>query len=150
LSILSKLALLVLCATLSGCITFSWQRTAAFRAPAEGTLERLRPEVSDLEECLAVLGAPNEVAERADGFLLIYAWVDTSNKGVSARVPVTRFFDASLSYSRLSDRFQAVVLFFDQDARLTGLHEGLLGELRKQRRPLLIEDERKPAGGGVQ
>lgn len=137
-----KLALLVSCAALAGCVSFNWQRTAAFQPPAEGALAGLRPGSSDLGACLAVLGAPHGVSEQADGFTLIYAWLDASDKGVSVRASAWRSFDASLSYLTASDRFQGVVLFFDRDARLTGMQEGLLGTLRTERRPLLIDDDR--------
>jgi len=123
-------------------------RRTNFDAPLpRDAIASLAPGRSDLEDCLARLGAPLYVEEQEEGAVLGWGWYRDRATGLRVSVPITRWFSASVDYDLGDDAVRGLLLFFDGDWRLTALREGSLAELASleaRRRPNLVE----PAGGG--
>lgn len=95
-----------------------------------------------LERSLEILGAPLVVRENGDGAVLAWGWARERGWGLRARVPV-KGARASFDYSQASRGLQGLVLFFDDQWRLTAMRRGQLADVLppSQVRARLVEDE---------
>ena len=136
----SVVALAMLALT-PACTSWSWSRQYVLRQPDTSALARLQVNSSDLEDCLAELGAPLIVEEVEQDVALYYAWIYQRDWGVSVSVPIG---DDSVSFSYTGDdrNLRAVQLMFDERLTLTELREGRLGDLRDEARsrPQMLEE----------
>ncbi len=127
----------------SGCLSATWRRDVRYGPPPPGALESLRPGESELDPCLALLGAPLDVWESAQGGIaLAYGWERERNLGFTFSIPLDRGASASLNVVDERAKLRGVVLFFDERGKLVLLRTGLLGELREEtRRPASADAE---------
>ena len=100
---------------------------------------------------MQALGAPLWVWEypspNGQGAALAYGWYRNRDRGLQVSFPVARGVSPSFRYGRIDERMQGLVLFFDQNWKLTSWRQGLLQDLTDQlqrRRSVYIEDEKKP------
>ncbi len=115
----------------AGCLSVAWTRETENGPPPQHALAELELERSDLDDALAVLGAPVAAWEWTDGGIaLAWGWSREKNLGLSLSVPLYKSASASFNYDDVRAKLLGVVLFFDESDRLVQLREGLLGELR--------------------
>jgi hypothetical protein len=140
---LKALLLLPLCA---GCVSFAWERESRYAPVQHATLVRLEPGRT-LADCLAELGAPLWVWEHVEGeaqaAALAWGWFDERDLGIRVSVPVSEELSASFDYDQIDQRMQGLVLFFDQDWRLTRWRSGFLRDLTREARrpPAALEED---------
>lgn len=128
------LPLLLVAALLPGCVTVRFDRRRAFEPVSGETLARLRAGHSNLETCLATLGAPNLVYQQPDGRIaMAWAWLDHFGWGLNASISV-RGLSVSADTDVDKRDIEAAVLFFDQDLRLVSLERGMLHDFLRQPR----------------
>lgn len=135
----------------TGCVTFAWNRDQRYAPVPPAVLGHFVPGRTGLDECLAALGAPLWVWENAEdgraSQVLAYGWFDERDRGLRVSVPVYRELSVSYDYAQIDERMRGLVLFFDQDWKLTAWREGLLHDLTQElRRPppaFVADDERK-------
>jgi hypothetical protein len=138
------LLLAFLCA---GCVQFSWNRESRYAPVSPQAIESLDSASSDLESCLQVLGAPLWVLENVEngrqGAVLAYGWFDQASFGLNVSVPVSEAVSASLDLDRIDRRMHGLVLFFDEDWRLSSWRQGLLRDLTRAVRhpPAVLEED---------
>lgn len=134
------LASLAAC-TLTGCLSADFNRSRELEELAEPALESLEVGRADLEDCLAVLGAPSRVWAVDEGAALAWYWVDRSGWGVTFSVPTGDALNANLSYGDFAADAEGAVLFFDGGWQLTALRRGQIAELiqGERKRPALVE-----------
>ena len=133
---------LVLAPLLAGCVTVSWGRESRHEPIPAEALARLQRDATELGECLDAFGAPLWVWEHVDdgreGAVLAYGWFHERALGLGVSVPVSDYGNVSFDYDQIDNRMRGVVLFFDQDWKLTDWREGLLIDLTstlRRRRP---------------
>jgi hypothetical protein len=138
------LALLPLC---SGCVSLTWERESRNRPISVAAIARLQPGSTDLAACLADLGAPLWVWEHVEhgrpAAALAYGWFDARDLGFRVSVPVSERASASFDYDQVDERMKGLVLFFDEDWKLTEWRTGLLHDLTREARrpPAYLEDD---------
>lgn len=127
------------------CLSFEWSRVSRY-APVPAELEAsLEVGDSDLERCLARLGAPlwvlEQPVESKDGALLAWGWFESEDFGVRVSYAFDRFVSASFDYEQIDAEMQGIVAVFDESWRLIKLERGLLRDLASdltQARPRAI------------
>ena len=129
---------LAVLALLSGCVVYV--RSQRDEPLPLAALEDLAPGRS-LADCLAALGAPNQVFEHAgDGAALLWSWSDTDDWSVDVSVPVYEQASASFDLDLTDTDQRGLVLWFGPDQRLERWQRGTLGDLLLRRvRPAAIE-----------
>ena len=141
---MKALVLLPLCAS---CVSFTWERESRNSPISQASIARLESGRFGLDECLAELGAPlwvwEDVEDGRPAAALAYGWFDERDFGLRVSVPVTENTSASFDYDQIDSRMKGVVLFFDEDWRLTHLRKGLLRDLTREqrRRPASLEED---------
>jgi hypothetical protein len=135
----------------AGCVQFSWSRESRHAPVPAEAVARLAPRTTELGDCLAAFGAPLWAWEHVEGgrpgAALAYGWSDERSLGLRVTVNVYRGVSASVDYDQVDQRMRGLVLFFDQDWRLTSWREGLLLDLtREARRPPAAVDDEEGAG----
>lgn len=137
-----RAALLALaCGGLASCIGFSWQRTVVHRPIAPESLADLPRSGVPLAECLERLGAPTYVQEhRVHGLVLAWSWVHDRNLGASVSVPLSRWQNASFSYTNIRSKERGYVLWFDEELVLEDWREGFLRQLLHRPPPASPDD----------
>ena len=95
-------------------------------------MERLQPQQTDVDQCLAVLGAPLLV-QRGPGASteLLWAHTDRGGWGFSISLNIFRFANPSFSYQGTDGAAEALRLRFDEGWRLIQKSEGSLAALRR-------------------
>lgn len=104
-------------------------------------LAQLRPGASELAECLAVLGAPDQVFEyRGSGMALLWSWRDTDDWSLNVSIPVTDVANASFEFDMTAREIPGCVLWISPDLLLERWQVGSLGHLLAGRtRPAVVE-----------
>ncbi len=127
----------LLCVSLgSACINVDWTRNSRYH-PVPETLE---PELvvgeSNLDDCLAQLGAPLWVLEHPikgrDGALLAWGWYISSDLGMKVTYTFDRFVSSSVDYQRTDADMEGLVAIFDEEWNLVELKRGLLRDLASE------------------
>jgi len=114
----------------SSCVKAQYERHIVLQPVAADGLQHLAPGESDLEHCLAVLGAPNFVWERrGDAIAIAYGAYRHQGWQVGASVNVTRGVNASFDYGELEALSRGYVLLFDEHWKLENISGGLLRDL---------------------
>ena len=75
--------------------------------------------------------------------MLAYGWFHERALGLGVSVPVSEYGSVSFDYDQLDQRMRGVVLFFDQDWKLTDWRDGLLIDLTstlRRRRPSALPE----------
>ena len=136
-----------LAVSLSGCVSFNWERGLRFEPPDPEAMAELEVGETTLDSALEDLGAPLWVweypAEDGEGAALAYGWFQSQDRGVRVRAPLGRA-SPSFTYNRIDSSMQGLVLFFDANWRLQSWREGLLVDLTAElvkRRPAYLEPE---------
>ena len=108
---------------------------------AAAALQGLRPGVSELGDCLCVLGAPNQVFEHGrDGMALLWNWRDVDDWSVDLSIPLQKNVSAKFEWDSADEDRQGCVLWFDENLRLERWRFGAMGELLPERaRASLVE-----------
>ena len=128
---------------LTGCVQLNWDRVS-FNEPISGDrLLELRPDQSDLGDCLRVLGAPHQVWENNGGVVLAWAWLDRAGWGLSVSYTFTRFVTASVNYADADTDINGVVLVLDSDLRLRQVRRGYFSDITAdlRRRPTQVVED---------
>jgi hypothetical protein len=145
-----RAALLVLCLGLAGCITFQLERNNQFAPVDKAALESLRPGETTLAECLELFGAPLWVREhRTYGLELAYGWHKNVDWGISASVPLTDYYSASVRYDETETKMRGLVLLFDEQETLSIMRTGFLRDIAPTARPAYVEPEDAAEDGGA-
>lgn len=131
------LVALVACST--GCIAATLERERVLHEPL-GVYSLVVGE-SDLDDCLAALGAPLVVRENGEGAWLAWGWAERGGWSLTASVPVTDYNSVSMRYGASLDGLEGAVLFFDRDWILVARRRGYLSQIlpSAQVRAQLIE-----------
>jgi hypothetical protein len=134
-------ALLAAVPLLCGCVTAQYERERRHDPLPASALARLEPGASDLEHCLAALGAPLWVrAHGAGGLALAYGWQDARRWRLSVSAPVSRQMNASFRYERGRSGLYGHVLFLDGGWRLQRVVEGWLDAIVEPAPPAAVEE----------
>jgi hypothetical protein len=142
----ARLALAALALTVAGgCLSFEWSRHSRQSPPPAGALESLQVGSTTLKDALDLLGAPLDAYEhRETGIALAYGWHQSDAKGARASVPVYDRASASMDYTSRKQGLKGLLLFFDEDLRLTAIREGWLEDLTsgyERQPPAVLDDE---------
>jgi len=114
----------------ASCVKAQYERHIVLEPVRTDELQHLVPGESDLEHCLAVLGAPNFVWERSgDSIAIAYGSYRHQGWQLGASVNVTRGVSASFDYGELEALSRGYVLLFDERWKLESVSEGLLRDL---------------------
>jgi len=119
------LAAWIACST--GCITATLERERVLHEPL-GVYSLVVGE-SDLDDCLAALGAPLVVRENGEGAWLAWGWAERGGWSLTGSVPVTDNNSISMRYGRSLDGLEGAVLFFDRDWILVARRRGYLSQI---------------------
>ena len=112
------------------CVKAQYERHIVLEPVQTDELQHLVPGESDLEHCLAVLGAPNFVWERGgDAIAIAYGSYRHQGWQLGASVNITRGVNASFDYGELEALSRGYVLLFDEHWTLESISEGLLRDL---------------------
>ncbi|HHI79594.1 MAG TPA: hypothetical protein ENK02_06405 [Planctomycetes bacterium] len=120
---------------LLGCLSVNWVRQHQDEPPPRAAMERLQPRQTDLDHCLAALGAPLLVQRGPGGSTeLLWAHTDRGGWGFSISLNLFRFVNPSFSYQGTDGAAQALRLRFDEGWQLIQKSEGSLASLRRAQR----------------
>jgi len=110
----------------SSCAGFSYHHRRVEQPPLERNLAGVVVGQSDLQQCLDLLGAPNEIFhdEQGEDLELRWTWAETSGWGFFLSLPISRNFSPSLNWGTQGEQPQYLRLFFDQSGSLTRLSRG--------------------------
>ena len=125
----------------SSCLSGTYDRLRKHEVFSDSQLDSLAVGTADLEDCLAVLGAPTRVWEIEGGAALAWHWVNKRVWGVTLALPLDRGGSANLSYADLAEGDEGAVLFFRADWTLVELRRGQVAKLIEEarRRPAFLE-----------
>ena len=134
---LTILVVLAVCST--GCVTATLSRQRVLREPVG--VYGLFAGDSNLDDCLAALGAPLVVRENGEGAWLAWGWAERGGWSVTASIPISDTNTISMQYGRRLQGLDGAVLFFDRDWTLLSMRRGYLTEILSsaQVRAQLIE-----------
>jgi len=118
---------------LSGCVGFHWERDTRFERVPQELCDRLHPGSSQLDECLAILGAPLWVWETAEsgapGAVLAYGWFRADDRLFRVSFPLTQHAKGNFDYKLVDGSLHGLVLFFDEQWTLQRWRRGRLEDI---------------------
>lgn len=108
------------------CAGISYEHRTLEQPPLERSLAMLDVGRSDLQTCLDLLGAPNQVRqdEQSEGFELRWEWDETSAWGFFITIPTGTDFSPSVNWENREAQTDFLRLFFSADGRLQRLSRG--------------------------
>lgn len=118
----------------TACVTGDYNKNRTFQRPPYGAYEDLVVGVTNVGHAIDALGAPVSVIEVGRGLALSWGWLETTEWNVAATVPIG---DANgrLQFEDTDLKIPGIVLFFDEDWRLTTKREGFLSDLLPNQQP---------------
>jgi hypothetical protein len=127
----------LLCVSLgSSCLNVDWTRNSRYHPVPEELEPELVVGESQLDDCLAQLGAPLWVLEHPikgrDGALLAWGWYLSNDIGVNLSYAFDRYVSSSVDYKQSDADMEGLVAIFDQDWRLVEVKRGLLRDLASE------------------
>ncbi len=125
------LPLLLMLAT-SSCLSISWERHYQEKPVERQTVDGLLIGETNLDDCLAALGAPIFVDELNERMALTYGWGQSTAWNLSVDVSIVDDAASSVSYGSFRERMRGVVLIFDRAGILRVVRHGRLNDLRRE------------------
>lgn len=134
----ATLALLPLAA---GCVDGDYNRSRVYQEPPVEGVEALAPGVTDVGAALDSLGAPVFVIEIGLGLALAWGWQDTTDWNIDVSAPLGDA-QGNFSFTSIDTTTRGIVLFFDEDWKLTSMRRGYLSQLLPRKAlPRDVDDE---------
>ena len=131
----------------TGCLQAGWRHDSRYEPIPKAALGALEARRTELDECLRLFGAPLWVWEHDQGgehgAVLAWGWFDERDFGLQFSLPLSDYASVSFDYANVDQRMHGLVLFFDQDWRLTLWRTGLLRDLTREaaRPPAALEED---------
>lgn len=114
----------------TSCVNVNYTRSRSNEPVPDAAFEAMRPGETTFAQVLEQLGAPAIVWPSLNGdVVLAYAWLDSSDWGISLSWNFERFVSARFEWDSSHEEIPAVVLQFDRDLELQSVKKGLLREL---------------------
>jgi len=121
-------------------VRLQWSRVTRYEPLPPALDASLVPGRTELDACLATLGAPLWVfelpVEGSGGAMLAWGWYEQSDFGFRASYSFDRGVTASFDWQQVEAGMEGLVAVFDEDWTLVSLDRGLLRDLvTEDRRP---------------
>ncbi len=125
----------------ASCVDGDYNRARVYKEPPFEAVEALTPGETDLGTALDSLGAPVFVIEIGLGLALAWGWQDTTDWNIEVSAPIGDA-QGNLSFTSTDTTTRGLVLFFNEDWKLTSIRRGFLSELLpKKPLPRDVEDD---------